>query len=207
MTTAFYERYWAHRKGTKLDDFDYKWPFLAGYIPREEGARIVDLGCGSGEVIAEMMKLNPGACFTGLDVAETALDLAGKTYPQARFHKITDGGRFPFDDASVDFLFASEVIEHIYDTGTTFSEISRVLVPGGRLLLTTPYHGLVKNLLIVLFLFDRHFDPRDAHVRFFTKKSLFACLEAVGLVPEEHRYYGRFYPLSRTLLVLARKMR
>lgn len=207
MSTGFYERYWEHRKGARLDDFDYKWPLVAGYIPREEGVRILDLGCGSGEVIGEMMRLNPRARFIGLDVARTALDLAAERYPQAAFYHITDGSRFPLDDDSVDFLFASEVVEHIYDTHNAFAEMSRVLAPGGRLLLTTPYHGLLKNILIALFFFDRHFDPTDAHVRFFTKRSLFSCLGAAGLMPLEYHYHGRIYPLSRTLLVLAGKVR
>jgi 2-polyprenyl-6-hydroxyphenyl methylase/3-demethylubiquinone-9 3-methyltransferase len=205
MSSPFYERYWAHRKGTRLDDFDYKWPLLAGYVPRRPGVRIMDLGCGSGELIGEMMGLTPEALFTGLDVSQSALRLAARNFPGAAYFLITDGGRFPLEDASVDFVFASEVLEHVYDTRNALSEIARVLAPGGRFLLTVPYHGFVKNLLIVLFSFDRHFDPTDAHVRFFTKKSLFACLEAAGLDVEEHHRHGRLYPISRTLLVLARK--
>ena len=54
---------------------------------------------------------------------------------------------------TADFVFSSEVLEHIYDVENAFSEVARILKPGGRLLLTTPYHGLIKNILITRFFF------------------------------------------------------
>ncbi len=205
MAGDFYERYWSLRKGRKLCDFDYKWPKLSLFIPSDEDMTILDFGCGDGEIIGEMKKINPGASFIGLDVARTALDLACEHYPEVQFFRVTDGGRFPIDDGSIDFIFSSEVIEHVYDTGNAFSEIARVLKVGGKLLITAPYHGLVKNLLLALFAFDRHFDPTDAHIRFFTRRSLSSCLRKVGLEPVESHRMGYVYPLSRTLVVLAEK--
>jgi SAM-dependent methyltransferase len=121
------------------------------------------------------------------------------------FHEIVDGGKFPIADSSVDFVFASEIIEHVYDMENAFSEVSRVLRLGGRLLLTTPYHGFIKNLLIVLFNFDSHFSPTGPHIRFFSKKSPFSCLIKVGLKPLINGYFGRFYAIPHCMFVLAEK--
>ena len=203
--TTFYERYWKGRTGTKLQDFHLKWPKLSRYIPLQDGMVILDFGCGDGTIIKEMMFVNPKAKFIGLDISQTALNAASESLPGVEFHRIADGGKFPIADKSVDFIFTSEVIEHVYDTKNAFSEMSRILRPGGQLLLTTPYHGFIKNLLIVLLLFDKHFDPTGPHVRFFTKRSLFYCLKKFGLKPVSLGYFGRFYPVPHCMFVIAEK--
>ena len=55
-----------------------------------------------------------------------------------------------------------------------------MLKPGGRLLVTVPYHGRVKAALIALTRFERHFDPLGQHLRFFTRRSLAATLDQAG---------------------------
>ena len=207
MSTSCYERYWAGRAGEELSgiDFALKWPKLRPHVPQVAGAVIVDFGCGNGQYIREMAALNPRARYIGLDVSEAALAAASAGCPRAEFHRIADGGKFALPSASADFVFSSEVIEHVYDTENAFAEVARILRPGGRLLLTTPHHGLIKNLLIVLTSFDHHFDPTGPHVRFFSKASLFACLRRAGLEPVQTDYYGRFYPLSHSIIVLAEK--
>jgi 2-polyprenyl-3-methyl-5-hydroxy-6-metoxy-1,4-benzoquinol methylase len=201
----FYERYWSDKGTGKLSDFDRKWPVLAPLIPREPGLSILDYGCGNGEILTEIQRLNPRARCMGADVSETALGVARRRLPEVPFYGLRDGGRTPLDSGSVDFIFCSEVIEHVYDTEATFQELARLLKPGGRILLTTPHHGLVKNILLVLFAFDRHFDPGGPHIRFFTRRSLFASLRRAGMWPERHGYIGRFYPVSMAIYVLARR--
>lgn len=201
---AFYERYWG--AGAKsLSDFELKWPILSKRIPAEGNITILDFGCGTGHIISEIARLNPSAKLIGVDVSRAALDTARKQAPPAEFFPIEDGAAFPLPDASVDFVFSSEVIEHVYDTENAVREIARVLKPGGKLLITTPYHGLLKNLALVLFSFDFHFSPTGAHIRFFTKRSLTNLLNQHGLQPREYGYYGRFYPLSHSIFVVAQK--
>jgi SAM-dependent methyltransferase len=204
---SFYERYWRYRADEQLSerDFALKWPKLQSYIPRKRGITVVDFGCGNGELLAKMETLNPGASYIGLDLSAVALNSAAARYPQMKFHRIVESGEIPLESGSADFVLSSEVIEHIYDTENAFGEIARILRPGGRLLLTTPYHGLIKNLLTVTLGFDKHFDPLGPHIRFFSKRSLFVCLKRVGLEPLEHGYYGRFYPVPHSIVVLAEK--
>lgn len=152
-----------------------------------------------------MKEINPQAEYIGLDISETALKSAAAILPECKFYKIEDGGNSPLENNSIDFVFSSEVIEHIYDTKNAFSEIARILKPGGQLLLTTPYHGLIKNLLIALFAFDKHFNPSGPHIRFFSKKSLSSLLQKYGFKVLKYGYYGRFYPASHSIYVLAEK--
>lgn len=199
----FYERFW-DGDSDRLADFELKWPVLSPFIPREGGS-ILDFGCGKGEIIGAIKKLNPSARYSGADVSSAALDYASKKYPDVAFVKIEDGGPLPYEDNSFDFIFTSEVIEHVYDTENAFKEIARVLRPGGSILLTCPYHGYLKNLFITLFGFDKHFNPIGPHVRFFSKNTLARCFGAVGLAPIKWGHYGRFYPVPHSIFVIAKK--
>ena len=53
-----------------------------------------------------------------------------------------------------------------------------MLRPGGRLLVTTPYHGRVQDAAIALARFERHFDPLGQHLRFYTRRRCATTLEA-----------------------------
>ena len=102
---------------------------------------ILDIGCGRGAAAddpvpwrRDLQRLK-GKCerVIGADV-----DPDAATNPWIdEFHLIRED-RLPLADASVDVCFADAVVEHIDDVGLFFSECSRVLRPGGHLLLRTP---------------------------------------------------------------------
>ena len=77
-------------------------------------------------------------------------------------------------------MWCSEVLEHVADTAHALLEARRVLRPGGRLLVTVPFHGRVKGAAIALARFERTYDPLGQHVRFYTRRSLAGALAAAG---------------------------
>lgn len=201
----FYDRFWLGNQDRKINDFYYKWPAITPLVPTDMVGAILDFGCGDGLILREVAKRNPKARLIGIDVSRVALRKAKQAVPQARFWKIREGEKLPLHSRSVDFLLILDVIEHIYDSEMILKELARVLTPGGKILLTTPYHGLVKNILIVLFAFETVFDPLGPHIRFYTKKSLQYALKLVGIRPFRFGYYGRFYPINRGMYVLGVK--
>ena len=86
-------------------------------------------------------------------------------------------GPLPVEDASFDLVWASEVIEHVADTARWLSEVRRVLVPRGRLLLTTPSHG---RLRVAVGGVERFSDPLGDHLHLYTKRSLRTLLGEFG---------------------------
>lgn len=204
MKEGFYEKYWSGADEKRLD-FNIKWPKLKKFIPLEKETIILDFGCGNGAILREMALINPEAKYVGVDVSETALEAAKKSFPLAAFYKISDIEKTPLENQSVDFIFSSEVLEHIFNVENAFSEFKRVLKPGGKILLTVPYHGFIKNILIAIFAFNNHFNPASSHIRFFSKKTLFDLLNKFGFGVIKYGYYGRFYPIPHSIWVLGER--
>lgn len=102
-----------------------------------QGQRALDLGCGPGTNL-DMLYPNYRQ-VVGLDLSAVALGQATQLGILPVLANASE--RLPFTDRVFDFVLCSEVIEHLPAPRRLLSEIQRVLVPGGRLLLTTPNHA------------------------------------------------------------------
>jgi 2-polyprenyl-3-methyl-5-hydroxy-6-metoxy-1,4-benzoquinol methylase len=169
------------------------------------GEVVLDVGCGDGAFAAELAAA--GCDVVGVDVDADAIERAARRAPGARFALWSPDARLPLADASVDVVWAGEVIEHVAELAAWLSELRRVLRSGGRMLLSTPYHGRTKNTAIALIAFERHFDPLGEHVRFFTRRSLAALLTEFGFEQISLRTIGGVALLRETLLAEATRAR
>jgi SAM-dependent methyltransferase len=162
------------------------------------GDRVLDLGCGDGRFTAELARV--GAAPTGVDVAQAALSRARAAHPDLEFRLAPIDGPLPFDDGSFDVVWSTEVIEHVADTARWLSEVRRVLVPRGRLLLTTPSHGRLRVALSGVEAFS---EPLGDHLHLYTKGSLEKLLAEFGFDEISVRTAGGPPFLRRLLLARA----
>ena len=174
---AYYEDVWADAP----DGLPWAWKWRSGLLSAEAraGERVLDLGCGAGDFLSLLRRV--GAEPVGVELSERALERARLREPSAETHLLSPDDSIPLAHGSIDLVWCSEVIEHVADVGGLLAEVRRVLRPGGRLLLTTPFHGRVKGALLALTRFEAHFDPLGQHLRFFTRSSLRGALEAARL--------------------------
>ncbi len=98
------------------------------------GARILEIGAGNGQQAVELSTRG---------FAVEAIDIPSSIYRGSRVFPITDydGSRIPFPDCSFDFVFSSNVLEHVTNLGQMHSEITRVLRPDGRAVHVLPTHS------------------------------------------------------------------
>ncbi len=165
--------------------------------------RVLDFGCGRGA--ATRILTEAGHQVVGVDISGPVVELARAYAPATTFAVIDSERCIPLPDASFDVCFCTEVIEHLFDIRGFIGEIHRLLVRDGLFILTTPYHGWIKNLLIMTFAFEKHFNPAGGHIRFFSKRSLTRCLRAGGFQVEGITGIGRSWPIWKTMFIKARK--
>lgn len=120
----------AHLWPGGVDEVD----ITVAFLPAPTGAaRVLDVGCGEGRLLARLQDL--GWTCVGQDVDPQAVAAA-----RQRGLAVTEGDllaqRYP--DASFDAIVLSHVIEHVHDPGLHLRECLRVMRPGGRLVLLTP---------------------------------------------------------------------
>ena len=181
---AFYEDVWAELPD---DPTPWAWERRRALLLAEAqpGERVLDLGCGAGRFVAALR--DAGADPVGVELAEGALERARRNVPGADLRALGDDGAIPLEDASVDLVWCSEVLEHVPDTAGLLSEARRVLRTGGRLLVTTPSHDLPRRVAIALLRWEPHFDPLGQHVRFYSRRSLTRVLHTFAFEDVEAR--------------------
>lgn len=179
--------------------------FLDGSRRGRLAGKVLDAGCGSGEFTVFIERL--GFDVVGLDISSAAIEKAKTLCPSAQFYASSLEEKLPFNDGDFDAVWSTEVLEHLFDVHACLSEFNRVLRNKKILILTTPSHGLLKNLAITLVGFEKHYNPYLSHIRFFTKRSLTGCLTRAGFEPMLWRGIGRVWPLYKSFFVVARKVR
>ncbi len=98
--------------------------------PVPDGGRILDLGCGNGERV-RILREHGFASF-GCDIAFKDGPHTEELAADGILRKIElTPYRLPFDDASLDFVFSEQVLEHVQNYDETLAELRRVLRPGG----------------------------------------------------------------------------
>lgn len=111
-------------------------PFSLGRL--QLGERVLDVGSGAGtdSLVAALM-VGPEGTVTGVDMTPEMLEKARAGPASLGLENVTfvegEAERLPFPDASFDVVISNGVIDLIPDKDAAFSELHRVLVPGGRL--------------------------------------------------------------------------
>jgi 2-polyprenyl-3-methyl-5-hydroxy-6-metoxy-1,4-benzoquinol methylase len=168
---------------------------------------VLDIGCGNGAMLAEMRKLGPWRFF-GVEGSESGVEMARK---QGFDTRLADSSRdllTVFATERFDLIVCVEVIEHVYNPRGLLRQAHALLRPNGRLLLTTPYHGYLKNLLIAASgKCDSHYGPLwdGGHIKFWSRKTLSTALDETGFTNVRFHGAGRVPYLWKSMVMTARR--
>lgn len=111
------------------------YEFGLSHVELPRGGRILDAGCGGGELLRRMARRAPDAMLAGIDISPASVEAT-----RQRNRRAIEAGRMevkegavealPWPDATFDLVTACETV-YFWDPATAFREVARVLKPGG----------------------------------------------------------------------------
>lgn len=179
---------------------------LLKILDHQSNKCILDMGCGNGSLTR--LLLEKGYDAYGVDASILGIDIACKTHPD-RFGLVDFAEPVlpeKFKIRSFDTILSTEVIEHLYDPREFIALCKAILPPGGQLILSTPYHGYLKNLVIsITGKWNTHMNPLwdGGHIKLWSKKTLSILLKEQGFKMTAFTGCGRVPYLWKSMLIKA----
>lgn len=186
----------------------YLVPAVDAFLPGPEAGALLDVGCGNGCFANHLM--GKGYDVYGIDAAIDGVRLANRKNPGRFFVCDVDDGRLPeiLLDVPIRTILSMELIEHLYSPKAYVTFMAQILRGngGGTFVLTTPYHGYVKNFFIsIIGKWDYHWSPlwEGGHIKFWSERTMTKLLHDAGFRNVRFRGVGRFPYLWRHIVCRA----
>jgi len=143
-------------------------------------SRVLDWGCGPGRIIRHLPQIMPKDCeFFATDYNKNSIEWCKNYLPGIQFNCNTLEAKLPYESNYFDFIYGISIFTHLSESKhyEWYSELHRILRPGGILLITTQGNNFKPKLSI-------------------NERSLFEKGQLVvrGNVKEGHRTYSAFHP-------------
>jgi 2-polyprenyl-3-methyl-5-hydroxy-6-metoxy-1,4-benzoquinol methylase len=165
---------------------EFDWLFERMAKKAVEG-KSLDVGCQSAYMFTKFQ--TPRESLYGIDVTPGPLKVAAQNLKGANFCQ-ADATRIPYKSNSFEYLFCTEVLEHIPNGEAVIQDCYRVLKPGGSAFFTVPNGQGVAGKYMV------------AHIRFFTYQSLTNILKETGFEIVSGKKYGLYIPFVSSFSVM-----
>ncbi len=155
-----------------------------------DAKKILDIGCGNGALAKYLIDRNINV--VGMEPSESGIANARIILPNVKFYVLgcyDDPQKI--EENNFDAVISTEVIEHLYYPRELLRFAKAKLKPGGILILTTPYHGYIKNLILsIMGKWDAHHTSLwdGGHIKFWSKTTLTYLMEEEGF--EVRRFVG-----------------
>jgi SAM-dependent methyltransferase len=164
---------------------------------RTSPERILDVGCGRGELLSELGHAFPSARLAGADVSMESLEQTRQVVGGAELFELDLGDpqaltAHPDQLGRYDLVVCSEVLEHLVDDALAARHLRALLGPGGHLVATVPGGKLSR------------FDEVIGHQRHYRPRELGSLFERAGLTVETVIAWGfPFHTFYRSLVRVA----
>ena len=157
-------------------------------LPPCEGARVLDVGCGTGMHLEHYS--NSGCRVSGIDLSPAMLAIARKRLGDAADIREADAREMPFEDGAFDVVLASLFLHELSPDARmkVVEEMLRVMKPEGRMLITDfhpgPFTGFTGHRMNAAITIAERFAGRE-HFRnsriFLTGQGMVTIVEELGM--------------------------
>lgn len=161
------------------------------------------------ETVQPRFLAGEGYDVTGVDPSTSGIAIARRfEAPNLRFAVGSTADDLAERYGTYNAVVSLEVIEHCASAREFMACFSALVAPGGVAILSTPYHGLLKNLAIIASgRFDRHFDPlwEGGHLKFFTEAKLRELFREFGFSKAQFPRPGRVPAFAKSTVAVLQK--
>ncbi|RFZ82248.1 class I SAM-dependent methyltransferase [Mucilaginibacter terrenus] len=195
------------QENTITHNLRYMLKPLLGMLDKGKNRCILDLGCGNGYLVNHLVLLGYNAY--GTDASQEGIAIAKQSNPDRFFVQDLSSNELPEELRKIHFdtVISTEVIEHLYDPDAFINFCRQQLSPGGELIISTPYHGYLKNLLLsVTDSWDKHQNPRwlGGHIKMWSVRTLTGLLVDKGFTVTNFAGCGRIPYVWKSMIIKAR---
>lgn len=187
----------------------YITPRVLSILQELQPSRVMDIGAGNGSLCADIA--GQGLQVVGVEYDRQGVAIARASHPEIPFYHlgVQDSPAAMLEEQGLfDAVVSTEVIEHLYAPHLLPQFAASVLRQRGYLILTTPYHGYLKNLaLSVANKWDDHHTAlwHGGHVKFWSRATLTQLLQENGFEVSGFSGVGRLPWLWKSMVLVARK--
>ncbi len=154
---------------------------IINYLPKDKNTKytILDVGCSSGILTAEVANTLPKSKVIGLDSYKKAIEFAKGKYPKISFIA-ADAHKIPMKNKTVDILICTETLEHVVDPKEVLVEMKRVLKKDGQAIISMDSGSLLFRTIWYLWTKSKGKVWENAHLHEFTAKLLEDLIKETG---------------------------
>lgn len=198
---------WASDQGPQ--SCGYIAPRILDLLKQLKVKRVLDLGAGNGALCAQISA--QGYAVVGVEYDKAGVAVAQASHPNIAFYNfgVQDNPADLLSQEQVfDAVVSTEVIEHLFSPHLLPIYAKGVLKQGGYLIVTTPYHGYLKNLALAIFAkWDHHHTVlwHGGHIKFWSKATLSQLLVENGFQVVGFSGVGRLPYLWKSMVLVAKK--
>ena len=170
-------------------------------LPANGEARVLEIGCGSGDTGALALAQGRAAHYTGVDISAKAAQKAAGILSEVLIGDV-EKMPLPWRAGSFDALILSEVLEHLVDPWAALARLSPLVRSGGIAMASSPnvsHYSIVANLARGRFELTDFGAMDRTHMRWFTPATYRALFEGAGFAVEETVPVTAFAPRTRLL--------
>lgn len=183
--------------------FKDKLNWMFKQVPSLSGKKVLDIGCGPGELVRVIKTVYEDCDITGLDISPEMIKYAEMKSISLNLYGIKyilgDSHSLPFQDNSFDYLFNTISFHHYENPEKAIKEMNRILKPGGTLYLLDS----IKNPSIISFMpwYWDYKDSKQCYSKHLTSNQFYDIFTKSNFEKVTYKYYFNFFPAVHILCI------
>lgn len=196
-TSDFFDKYaLEYDKKVKNNYFKDKHKWIIDNVGDLTGKKVLDVGCGTGELCYVLKSIYPNAEYRGIDISEVMIAKSKKRVKDIKFD-VGNVQALPYEDNSFDIIVNTLSFHHYEDPQGALNEMKRVLKPGGKIYILDS----IKNLRLISIMpwYWDIVDSKECYSKHLFKEEFQKIFKNSGFKNTKFKTYYKVLPVVHLL--------